>query len=184
MESTSSCNSGSQFCNYQGDFSIVLLAVVDAQYRFWVIGVGGPAFTSDYSPLFLWPMRRSPMRNLMRTFSCRVLPTDERIFDYRLSRAWLVIEDVFGILTSQWRMYRRLIQLRPDLLEQCVKTTCLLHNFIRASCADEAPVLGPFHQHQLVEMDPEDEVNLDDDATGVWNTYKAFFSAEGAVPAE
>lgn len=39
--------SGSQFFNYKKTFSIVLLALVDADYRFWIIQVGDLGRTSD-----------------------------------------------------------------------------------------------------------------------------------------
>uniref|UniRef100_A0A8C3AWE6 DDE Tnp4 domain-containing protein n=1 Tax=Cyclopterus lumpus TaxID=8103 RepID=A0A8C3AWE6_CYCLU len=40
-------NSASQFFNYKGTFSLVLLAVVDAQYCFRLIDVGGYGITRD-----------------------------------------------------------------------------------------------------------------------------------------
>ncbi|CAM4723228.1 unnamed protein product [Leuciscus chuanchicus] len=84
-----------------------------------------------------FPLRR----NLMRPFPGRTLPPERRVFNYRLSRARLVVENAFGILSSQWRMYRRLIEVHPEVAEKCVKATCVLHNFMRYSEGREAPAV-------------------------------------------
>ncbi|XP_059894370.1 uncharacterized protein LOC132447556 [Gadus macrocephalus] len=116
-------NSGSQFFNYKGTFSIVLLAVVDADKCFRIIDVGGYGRTSDGGILAnsdeAFPLRT----DLMRPFPGRILPRERRVFNYRLSRARLVVENAFGILSSQWRFYRRVIEVRPELAERCVKAT-------------------------------------------------------------
>ncbi|XDV25558.1 hypothetical protein PO909_029458, partial [Leuciscus waleckii] len=75
-----------------------------------------------------FPLRR----NLMRPFpGTTTLPSRHKVFNYRLSRARLTVENAFGILAAQWRMYRRVIGVSPDHVEACVKATCVLHNFLR-----------------------------------------------------
>ena len=47
-----------------------------------------------------FPLRR----NLMRPFPGKHLTREQRVYYYRLSRARFVVENAFGILSSQWRM--------------------------------------------------------------------------------
>ncbi|KAL2087179.1 hypothetical protein ACEWY4_018238 [Coilia grayii] len=172
-------NSGSQFFNYKGTFSIVPLAVVDAHYLFRVVDVGGYGRTSDGGILwncFLgkvyetapWIFHKTP--DLMWPYPGPHSPGEKRAFNYRLSCARLVVECAFGILSSQWRMYRRVMAVSPTTAETCVRATCvLLHNFLRVltlrrrqyqnqpytsrrpgdpDVCEECPGWGPTTQHE------------------------------------
>ncbi|CAM4650069.1 unnamed protein product [Leuciscus chuanchicus] len=66
-------------------------------------------------------------RNLLRPFPGCNLSREKRIYNYRLSRARLTVECAFGILTSQWRMYRRLLTVNPAKAEVCVNRGGLYH---------------------------------------------------------
>ncbi|KAJ4932219.1 hypothetical protein JOQ06_010644, partial [Pogonophryne albipinna] len=178
-------NSGSLYFNYKSTHSLVLLAVVDAQYLFRVVDVGGFGRSSDSGSLrnsaFGESLRDGSLQlppdtvipgaerrgllphvlvgdeafplldNLLRPFPGRQLTRERRMFNYRLSQARLVVECAFGILSSQWRMFRRVITTSPEVAELCVKATCVLHNFLRrktigrtsrtpiAESTDEAP---------------------------------------------
>jgi len=210
-------NTGSKFFNYKGTYSLVLLAVVDAQRCFRVIDVGGYGRSSDGGTLAnsafgqalqsgtldlpsdlplpgadqrgtqphvfvadeAFPLRR----NLMRPYPGRILPREKRIFNYRLSRARLVVENAFGILSSQWRMYRRAMEVKPEVAEMCVKATCVLHNFLRRS-EEATAVRGNV---PVVEVEPLPDLgrvaanNPGREAVRVREVFTAHFSAEGAL---
>ncbi|XP_059367678.1 uncharacterized protein zgc:194221 isoform X3 [Carassius carassius] len=211
-------NSGSQFHNYKGTFSIVLLAVVDAKYRFRVIDVGGYGRASDggilansafgqalrTGTLHLPPDQPLPgadergphphvlvadeafplRRNLMGPFPGRTLPPERRVFNYRLSRARLLVENTFGILSSQWRMYRRLIEVHPEVVENCVKATCVLQNFMRCSERRESPAVrgaGQAGEEPVPGLGRVAANFSSREAVRVRDVFMAHFSAEGAV---
>lgn len=151
-------NAGSEFFNYKGFHSINLLAVCDARYSFTLVDVGdsghhsdGGVFASsqfgrgildntinlpqhrqDSFPYVFVADAAFPLKcNLMRPYPGRLLPSDKRIFNYRLSRARRVIENTFGILVTKWRIFRRPIIATPDRVTRIVQATCCLHNFLQ-----------------------------------------------------
>ena len=126
-------NCGTYYFNYKGFHSIVLLALVDANYKFLYIDVGANGLCSDggvfkdsnlYKALEdgtagLPP--RYPLPNddqalphficgddafglrtwLLKPYPHRGMTRQERVFNYRLSRARRVSENAFGILVHR-----------------------------------------------------------------------------------
>ena len=72
-----------------------------------------------------------PLRcDLMRSFVRNGLTNERSIFNDRLSRATRVVENAFGILANQWRLYHCWIYLNPDNVTTVVKATVVLHNIL------------------------------------------------------
>lgn len=126
---------GFNYFNYKRYFSIVLLAVVDYDYRFTYMDVGAVGSESDAgvfaqsrlsalldtaeanlppSEPFLEDPSGPPMPYflvgddafalrpwLLKPYPCRGLTHDERIYNYRFSRARRVVENAFGILANR-----------------------------------------------------------------------------------
>jgi len=76
----------------------------------------------DIFPLKPWLMKPYPGRNLIE---------NQRVFNYRLSRARRTIENAFGILAAKWRVFRRCIRANVDLVTLIVQATVSLHNYLR-----------------------------------------------------
>lgn len=71
---------------------------------------------------------------LMRPYAKRNGLTDEqRVFNYRLSRARLCIENAFGILVSRWHILHRRLCFSVANAEDIFKAIVCLHNFIMSS---------------------------------------------------
>ena len=57
------------------------------------------------------------------------------IFNYRLSRAKQVIENTFGVLASQFRIFRRSIIGKTGNIKNVTKAAVILHNFLMRKSA-------------------------------------------------
>jgi len=56
---------------------------------------------------------------------------DKRIYNYRLSRARRMVENVFDILASQWRLLRRPIIANVTNVIKMIQAIICLHNWLR-----------------------------------------------------
>ena len=155
--------SGSFYYNYKKFFSIVLLAVVDANYKFLYVDVGSNGSGSDAGifndtqlmqmlqndaiglpepsplvpngppiPYFLVGDDAFALKHWMqKPVPLRGLTVEQRIFNYRLSRARRVVENAFGILSAKYQLLKCTIPLPPEQAALCVQTCCILHNMLR-----------------------------------------------------
>ena len=72
-------------------------------------------------PLKTWLMRPYPGQ----------LSEEQRIFNYRLSRARRTIENTFGILAARWRLFHKPIRSTVANAEKYTLACVALHNYLR-----------------------------------------------------
>ena len=68
--------------------------------------------------------------NMMKPYPFQNLPLDEKIFNYRLSRARRTIENTFGIAASRFRIFYRPIKAEVKTVVFITKAVVALHNFL------------------------------------------------------
>ena len=75
--------------------------------------------------------------NLIKPYSHTDLTWEERITNYRISRARRIIENTFGILAARFRIYRRPIIAKVETIESITKATVVLHNYLMKNRFEE-----------------------------------------------
>jgi hypothetical protein len=152
--------SGSTHYNYKGFHSIVLMAIVDSEYRFILVDIGRSGSQSDggvfnrseigkrladgtlgVPPSKLVDSKLLPhvivaddafalKPYIMKPFPGQYLTIPKRIFNYRLSRARNVVENSFGLLAARWRVFHTPISGELDLATLIVNSAVILHNYL------------------------------------------------------
>jgi len=84
-----------------------------------------------------------PLRHyLLKPYSKRgSLTKEEKVFNYRLSRARRVSENAFGIMVSRFRIFEKPITIQVDKVEMVVKATSVLHNWLRTNSIRNNPYI-------------------------------------------
>ncbi|KAJ8968546.1 hypothetical protein NQ314_002262 [Rhamnusium bicolor] len=70
-------------------------------------------------------------QNLQRPYAWRNLDINQRVFNYRLTRARRFVECTFGIFANKWRIFHTSILVEVDFADDIIKTAYVLHNFVR-----------------------------------------------------
>lgn len=68
--------------------------------------------------------------NIMRPYPGKHLTVQQRVFNYRLSRARRYVECTFGILANKWRIFHRPLNMQYNFATDVIKACCVLHNFV------------------------------------------------------
>lgn len=68
--------------------------------------------------------------NLMRPYPHRTAMGDEKVFNYRLSRARRIVENAFGMLCARFRVLLRTLELDVGNALNVVQACLVLHNFL------------------------------------------------------
>lgn len=162
-------NSGSYYHNYKGTFSVVLMAIVNANYEFIMVHCGTNGRVSDGGVLnqttfheklinnklqlpdptepngtnlllpytFVGDQAFPLTENLMKPYPDKNLTREEKIFNYRLSRARRVSENAFGIMASRFRIFHSIITINVKHVDALVLGSCALHNFLRRNAPNQ-----------------------------------------------
>ena len=222
-------NSGSEYFDYKTHHSIIMLALVDANYKFLFVDVGAQGRASDAgvwaksnlkeyleekrlqvpddsflpfsnikSPYMIVGDDAFPLKTyLMKPYPGQNISPDQRIFNYRLSRARRVSENAFGILASKFRVFAAPIISNPENIKKIIFASVALHNYLRVNCktyiAPEQLQREDMHQSTIIpgewEQAPCGFTRLQgiarghsNDAKKVRDTLKDYFVGTGQVP--
>lgn len=84
--------------------------------------------------------------NIMKPYSQRGLTMVQRVFNYRLSRARRIIENVFGIMAVRFRVLLKPIHLNAEKTKKVALAICVLHNYLMSTNKNKYAPSGTFDQ--------------------------------------
>jgi hypothetical protein len=88
-------------------------------------------------------------KDFLKPYNVKQLRRERKIFNYRLSRARRLIENVFGILVARFGTFKTYINIQLDNIKDVIIASCALHNFLRRTSPDMYTPSECFHAEYL-----------------------------------
>lgn len=124
---------------------------------------------------------------------------EKKNFNYRLSRARRIIENVFGILTARFRIFHTAINVELERIEKIIQATCALHNYLMTTTREtyapsdslqseeiDKDIARPGFTSESSNMMPLQRTNIggniSNQAKEVRLKFVEYFNNEGQVP--
>ena len=122
--------------------------------------------------------------NIMKPFSIRMLTKEQRVFNYRLSRARRTVESTFGIMSQRFHVFTKPVQLLPEKVAQITMAACCLHNFLLRD-KESANIYMPSDcslTNAMPNIARQGSNRHSANAIAVRNSFTEYFNSIGSVP--
>jgi len=116
----------------------------------------------------------------------------KNVFNYRLSRARRIVENVFGILCARMRIFRKPIIASISTATRIIKATTCLHNFIIAEELEQPHAERRYMTLNLLERELRvtgmEDAGMSDrnrptkSSSQIRDDFAIFFETTGAIP--
>nr|CAD2206521.1 unnamed protein product [Meloidogyne enterolobii] len=121
---------------YKGDANVFSSSSLKAKLNDNLLNIPEPTHLpglpdSDKINYFIVADAAFPLSlNIMKPFAGNALSHQQRIYNYRISRARRVIENVFGIMCVKWRILLKPIETNIESANWIIRAIIVLHNFL------------------------------------------------------
>jgi len=94
--------------------------------------------------------------NIMRPYPGRGGTEEQKIFNYRLSRARRCVESAFGLLAVRWRVFYSKIAVSTETTKNIVKACVVLHNLTQkqTTAAQTASIIEGYNEDDVTSIKP------------------------------
>lgn len=142
-------------------------------------------YSTNFPFVFIEDEAFALRKNLMKPFPQKDLNHDRKIFNYRLSRARRVVENVFGILWSRFRIFNVPINMKLENIDSVVMGCCVLHFLYKTKGNRYITTEGVTSNNEQVASMPglqgSHNRHFADNAKEVHELYLQYFNTVGAV---